>query len=795
MEYQLHERSHNGEGVYLLTVTDRNTIGLRGPVLSFADIQGRGNILRRDENWAAFEGMGYTKEDETSLGTRGQGKAAFLYHSRLPRLSSTGQDRMIMLYDTLLASGEYRLGVRYANPSDTVLEEPFRGDDARHVVSTSYALGEGEEIRLGLEPLSHVGARIIVPHLSEEAVSAIRSGELHRWLQRCWWRAVQVGLTIDLVDEHGDRRSVPVPAWWANEPWRSQTSGVRVHENIDIGNGLKIKRIVLLYDESLDEPDIEGVEPQFHGVQLLRGQQWIETLAVSDYIPRDKRPGFRGFVEFDRSMERMLRSAEKPQHENFDRRFSGVKEAIAVIEGKVKEFAEDHGWTNREVTRPVSGREQDAAIEFLRFLSPSARARVGGNSDHASSLQSRPTERWECDLLLEFPDSASTRVNWGESIRNVKVAARLEPPTSNTAAVSLELAKPDDPASRVVLATQNAVVRQGEAIVAFGDFQVITGASRRGQMQCAQSGKWRLTARVQSGGVQVARASRALFVNEDPPAPPTSKPYALSIAVENHTTQQRRINSGDAVGVLVSVTNRTPMAQTLELTASLGDLLLADKQQVRTRGTPAGATPARAAGVQTSIIVNPSGVVTNPFQPISLPPGRHPLRADLLLAGEVVAHASRTLDVEVDPPQIQDWPPFRIEQITGDGPYPRWQFNKSAPDDWGLLYPPTHPLCRALESSSGGRHRLLGIPAFVVDICAEAIIEWAMDPVVNGDESRMDELLDGIPTGASLDRWEEYREKMRELVRLRREPERTDEYGHLARDCAARSLNLFEERE
>ncbi|MYF78503.1 MAG: hypothetical protein F4180_00975 [Chloroflexi bacterium] len=86
-------------------------------------------------------------------------------------------------------------------------------------------------------------------------------------------------------------------------------------------------------------------------------------------------------------------------------------------------------------------------------------------------------------------------------------------------------------------------------------------------------------------------------MNEDPPER-HSKPYTISISVENHSTGQRRINSGDTVGVQISVTNHTAESQTLQLTASLGDLLLADMAPVVTQGIPAGATPSRVPGVQ-----------------------------------------------------------------------------------------------------------------------------------------------------------------------------------------------------
>ena len=794
VEYRLHRRrATDGSYFHLLTITDSNTTGLRGPVHSLADIT-QGGALNEGENWAAFEGMGYTKKgSEDALGSRGQGKAAYLYHSSLPSVSSSGQERMMMLYDTLLPEGEYRLGVRYANPSDTIRQPPFLQDEARHVVSTRYA-EDGTEVELGLDPLAQVGTRVIVPYLSPEAVDAINSGELYQWLQRCWWRAVQTGLSIDVVDEDGSTQSVAVPQCWATEPWRRQTPGIQVYENIDVTAGLKIKRIVLLYDESLREWD-----PQFWGVQLLRGQQWIETLGESlgDYVPRDKRPGFRGFVEFERGAERELRGAENSQHERFDRRVSGVKELITAIENKVREFAEEQGWSGHESTRPAPTGEREAALEFMRFLSPRGRTEPSSGNGVAQPPQLRMdlAERWACELGLDFPNPQSTRVDWGQYVRDLAAAVRLEPAsTSRQATVSLELARVDDRSSKGIVGSQPVHLQNGEGIARFGDFQIITGTSRQGKLQCGQQGKWRFTARVEADGIEVARASRSMFVNEDPPER-RSKPYALSISVQNHTTGQRRINNGDIVGVQISVTNNTQDDQELALTASLGDLLLADMTTVDTRGVPTGATSPRIPGVQTRVVVNPAAPPAPPRQSVNLPPGRHALRADLYLNGKIVAYASRTLDVEIDPAQLQDWPPFRIEQVSGNGPHPRWQFDKRDPDNWVLQYPPAYPLYRALETSPGRiGDQLAGVSAFVVDVCAEGIIEWVMDPLDSGDRSRVDELLSGTPVGANPDHWEDYCDKMQELAALRSHPEQLDEYGRLVRDCAARSLSLFEER-
>ena len=804
VEYRLQRRlSPDGESSYILTVTDSSTSGLGGPVLSLGDIQARGNVLRSNENWAAFEGMGYTKEDESALGSRGQGKAAFLYHSIMPRLTSSTQDRMMILYDTLLPNSEYRLGVRYASPFDTVLAPPFLDDEARRIVSSRYTSEDGTEVELGLTPLTSVGTRVIVPHLSQVAVDAFHSGELYRWLQRCWWRAIQIGLTIVLVDEQGNRETVSVPSWWQNQPWNQPSATIRNYEDIDVGGGHRIKRIVLLYDESLTEVDIPNASPQFLGVQLLRGQQWIETLAqeLFEYIPRDKRLGFRGFVEFDRGAERELRREENPQHEKFFRWTLAVRDLIDAIHDKVREFSQDLGWTQQQRVQAPPSREQDAAMEFLRFFNPRARRRTDRGNGKAVQgqlpLDGLTRDHWSCHLNLQFPNSQTSRVDWGDQIREVTVGVNVAPPNgSRRASVRLHLTPDADPTARLAVTTQDVEIWEGVGQASFGNFQIIRGATSHGQLKCAQSGKWKLTAEVQVGGSVVSRDSRSFYVQQDPPIR-DSNPYTLSISSENTSRQQLRIDSGDTLGLQVSVKNQTLKNIDLEVTASLGDLLLADRQSVSAEGTPLGAAPRRIAAVQKSIVVNPPASVTLKVSQVSalLPAGPHQIHADLYVAGgrDPAAHAVKTVYVDEDPARRDDWPPFNIEQIEG-GPHPRWQFIKRSSDDWTLQFPAAYPLYEALNVSSENGRRGRSGAAFVVDVCAEGLVEWALSPTGNGDETRLDDLLTSTPAGTSPEEWEALGEKMQALAGMLREPVDWSEITRYHRECAALMLAMYEER-
>ena len=297
--------------------------------------------------------------------------------------------------------------------------------------------------------------------------------------------------------------------------------------------------------------------------------------------PPDKRAGFRGFVEFDRGAERELRRAESSQHDSFARRGLGVRNLLNTSRLRLKNSQKKHGWSTHQSVRPAPTVEREVALDFLRFLAPRTRRPPGPGPLPLPE----PTEHWECDLCMDFPDPQSTRVDWGQYIRNLDVSVRFQPiQLSRHATVSLELAQIDDSATSFVAGELPIELRNGEGLARFGDFQIITGAPSAGKLQCSQPGKWLISARVESDGELVARARATMFVNEDPP-PRVSNPYALSISVENHSTQQRRINNGDSIGVLIGITNRTPHGQTLALTASLGDLLLADKKPVATHGT------------------------------------------------------------------------------------------------------------------------------------------------------------------------------------------------------------------
>ena len=229
IEYRLRRRtSEDGREYFLLTVTDSGTGGLKGPVLTQDELEARGHQLKDGENWAAFEGQGFTENTGGEGGSRGQGKSALLYHSEPEAWLGDSRERCLMLYDSLLENGEYRFGVRYANPSDRRQSPPLYNDEARAAVQGEYSVDDDLILSLGMEPLDKPGTRVIVPFLKQDAIDAIHDDELQRWLQRCWWRAIQVGdLEITIVDQDEKETFIRSPPGGRKSHGRKSTQDMR----------------------------------------------------------------------------------------------------------------------------------------------------------------------------------------------------------------------------------------------------------------------------------------------------------------------------------------------------------------------------------------------------------------------------------------------------------------------------------------------------------------------------------------------------------------------------------------
>jgi len=778
VEYQLHRRDFEGnQKINLLTITDWNTTGLRGPALSQNDLHKRAQAtgylqLEPHENWAAWEAMGYTKVGEDFLGSRGQGKASCLYHSRHPT-GLRGPDgrileRMLILYDTLLEDGTYRLGVRLARPADNVLFPPYQSHEAKALVQDVWKDWEGPPISLNLSPLHQVGTRIIIPFLSREALEGFRSGEMIRWLERCWWRAIQAGeLEIFVVSETSNRERIGVPSWWTGEPWvlGSGNHGVFVRRDLPLepDSPLQIKQIVCFHTPELQPDEIEGVDAQYSGVQLLRHNSWIETLGVAerfgDYVPRDKRAGFRGFVEFNLPLERQLRGAESPQHDAFTRHRTFVRQIDVHIEDTIRDFAESQGWLGRQIDVVEEDRGATAMLERIVQAFVPEEVRRG-----------KPPIVWECSLTFQYPRVSTSRINWGEAIGNI-VATCIHSPADKSYDVKFDLIVVDPDGNSVNLLSGRSSTIQGEASFTFGNMKIVKHGEGDGLVECSRTGIHRLKLQCSSGGVPVATTYRTFSVEADPPVKKT-RPISMAITIRNTSANRKRVNYGESIDVEVNVKGRAAESIVVTVDANLGVLPLLAGETVEIsrgmHGEPPFSTTLACRGIQV-VASRPSSASDGRF--VVLQPGRHPVTAQVRdQSGQIVASASAQVYVEIEPDEPKGALPFEIRaREDAMVAYPEWELEPphGEEDRWILWYSKTHP---AYEDALATTRRrldatgLFGIKLYWAELFCSALAEWSLALYQDrGDEGGF-HLLSGGIVESSDPLWERYHFKVQELM-------------------------------
>ena len=763
--YKLFERSvSDGEKMNILTITDSGTTGLDGPILTSAHLEEReqrkGRLeIGQEENWAAFEANRYKKTGQDKLGSRGQGKYAYMYHSK-HQTSQGSAEQMIILYDTLLETGEYRLGVRYHNPATKVIEPPFIDDEAREAISTIYE-DEHFNIPLQLEPLTQAGTRIIIPFLSDEAVEAIQNGELLHWLQAQWWRAIQKGdMKITLVNDlKNTSEDVSVPAWWEGEPWRRENSNYFVKENTNLHSrnredreSWRIKRVVLSAGDSID--DIEDLPAQFNGIQLLRGGQWIVTLDPKEYldlIPKEHRLGFCGFVEFEQKLEGELREIEKPAHDGFDGRKPLNKEIKNVLKGIVEEFSKEQGWY--EETAKYDPKQDDLITEIT--------AKLGIWKPTTPPPPEPESDQWTCVVKTN-----QRRFDWDDSISISATCHRHPALPGEMVVFKPSLMTPQG--ARIGLNDLRSQTLSGRnelkssAGATFKDLPI--HASR-----FKEPGRYKAVVDCFVKDDLVATGRCPFYVNEEPPIPPQR--VLLSVSAGNKHGGAREIPMDGELFWRVNVRNNTENTVRGKLAVTIGpEVLQIEREEFK--------------GVTLGYKAEPvSFSNTRKIESLNLSQGRHVVLASLEDdEGEVLVSGSAVIFIgEGDENAREPELPFVLEQR--ESPMsPRWELEEPREGgEYKLKYYGNNRIFRILRDSAGKRSDRHPSDNYMEEIVCEAIVEWAHCEHMRGDEGRMNDLVAGLKN-LNIEAGENFEGLVEKFVADNVEPQ---EYARIHRQLAS----------
>ena len=829
VEYRLMRRETiDQQDCYMLSITDSGTKGLSGPcVLTDAEMEERGDQIHDEEHWLAFEAQGFTKHSKDAHGSRGQGKAAFLYYSNVPG----DHRRMLMLYDTKLPGldGEYRFGLRLARPSDVVRKPPLLGDAARKAITMEqFDVGGGLFVPLSLKPLSVAGTRIIIPFVDNEVVEAFRSGTLARWLQRCWWRAIQAkDVEIIMVDEEQEDSGKPieVPPWWQGEPWKTNTNSGNVFvrrwemdKHGKKGEEVLIKRLVLLYDPNLNHDEIvdDPDQPEYGGIQLMRKRQWVETRGALDkygsFISEENSAGFRGFVEFDQRTDRDLRSMENSQHDEFKGKYKKVVLIREYLKDKVGEFAQEIGWVNNDEEYLPEDYEHENQIlnRFAdRILAPISPDPV----PDPNKLY------WTCNLELKFPNCEIGRVNWGRSISDVSVGVIVKPADNLHTPASLLLEWVDATRGKVIeIAREESVVWRTNTTHSFGDWQLVKGrATQKNQIACPIPGKYLLRVAVIHSGERVAETHREVFVQQDRPQP-ISPDIAQSLSIRIGTLSspnQQRFKEGDNVYFQIVARNYEISEKQTYITARIvrsstdpgkpewvRDLVL--YKPLLLSGAMGDDSPKKVLSHfeqfqlrRDGDLVNSSGRTETGNETLLLQQGKYYIQANLYadqsdrssLCGE-----RKAFYFMQDVGNAESAWPFSVKPNNKEDCSPLWKLNTDMDE---LLFNANHPIYKQLPIKRRLHSPTAGHMAFIFEVAIEGLLEWALRPLEdlqNRGESNIDQLRDAIKRGnASSSIWERYRINLEDLARMTKQGsnESRFEYAAIKRETVALLLSIL----
>ena len=223
------------------------------------------------------------------------------------------------------------------------------------------------------------------------------------------------------------------------------------------------------------------------------------------------------------------------------------------------------------------------------------------------------------------------------------------------------------------------------------------------------------------------------------------------------------------------------------MTATFCDEIFARDAPIELEGTPAGDTPDKQSILtEKRQLLDPpqtAPMMLDGIKSLAMPEssGMYPIRAELAANnGDVVAIASCQVYFQRDPGRAKSKLPFEIQQKVQD---PMWELNE---DLTILTYSGDYPLYKELQEPQRQRRSLHGRLAFIAEISANGLLEWAMRSKEQGDDSNFDQLLDD--NGSQDDSlWERY---IRRLEKLRI-VESPIEFRYTWRETVAIMLDIF----
>jgi len=390
-------------GTRVLTMTDRGTTGLTGNLTS-TDLKAK-NMAAEDlpavERWARWESLGFTKNE--GLGARGQGKMIFMHASK---------DHTIY-YDSLRSDKTYKFGGSIATETGCPVAS-YNADEA----------GKAIKKKLGLEPLSVQGTRMIIVEPQEEVIQDIQNDDFIRFIEQTWWPIIhKYGVSIT-VKYGGKIYQAKVPDMYplTKDDTETDTFKTWVKEEDVLKKQkikLKIKRLCFACDLNNEADEL------YQGIACFRGGMMVDVVTFPSKAFRNK---VFGYIEFDKELEDELRTIERPTHYAFNNR-NPWRQIKSFIEQELEAFGNNKLGLAIDSNVKTNIRRSSAESKALSILRavikdwPMSRLGKGGGGGGGGSnvVQKRVGVRLS-NLIFPNPGNVP-RIDYGQKLEGFKIVA------------------------------------------------------------------------------------------------------------------------------------------------------------------------------------------------------------------------------------------------------------------------------------------------------------------------------------------------------------------------------------
>lgn len=387
------------KGKTFLMMTDSGTTGLTGKILTLEEYE---LDLPSKEKWGRFEGVAFTQpREERTLGSRGRGKFIFVGASK----------EHTILYDTLMDDGIYRFGFRTVIKTESPIAA-YENDEGRAKMK--------EMTRGIIEPLDRIGTTIIIVEPLDEIVSEIKNGNFLRYIEETWWEIIlKRGADINLrVDGKEFKAKIPNEFTLPEKDSENFKVWIKNNEKLSL---FHVKKLHIIYNSQGSVPeDIRGVAIQRDGMKICSYEP--------RYMEREITEGVYGYITLDSSTEEALLEDEGIEHYSYDFRRALPGAIRRYIEDELLRFAQeklgyriDERAVRRQKQRNAERRALVAVNNFARALGIGAGPGVKKKRKKSSREEEFHKEIRIRIEELELPRPEDLRVNYGETVKNIKI--------------------------------------------------------------------------------------------------------------------------------------------------------------------------------------------------------------------------------------------------------------------------------------------------------------------------------------------------------------------------------------